>query len=158
MLDLTTLISPATLGCKLQLASKKKALEILSSLLAKQASGVSENQIFDSLLARERLGSTGLGKGIAIPHGRIEGLEMPLGALITLESGVDFDAPDREPVDMLFALAVPASCNQEHLQILAGLAELFSDSGITEKLRSIESEASLFAELSHWHALQTDPA
>ncbi len=120
--------------CASPCASKKKALETLSALLARHAAA-DEARIFDSLLARERLGTTGLGFGVAIPHGRLDNLEHSVGALLVLSQGIDFDAPDGEPVDLLFGLLVPQACNDEHLQLLARLAQMFNDEAVRGRLR-----------------------
>jgi PTS system nitrogen regulatory IIA component len=136
--------------CKAQVGSKKRVLELLAKLLAGAEPGLSELQIFDGLLGRERLGSTGLGHSMGLPHGRMSGLSQPAGAFVTLESGVDFDAPDRAPVDMLFGLLVPENCNDDHLQILAGLAEMFSDPELRQHLREETDRKELFYRLVHW--------
>ena len=94
------------------------------------------NEIFDSLLSRERLGSTGVGYGVAIPHARYEGATDAIGAFMRLDQPVDFDAMDREPVDLVFGLLVPEDCTDEHIQILAQLAELFSDPQLRTALRT----------------------
>jgi mannitol/fructose-specific phosphotransferase system IIA component (Ntr-type) len=99
--------------------------------------------IFDSLLNRERLGSTGLGTGVAIPHGRMTGIDAPVGAIITLKNGVDYDAVDHQPVDLLFALVVPEASTDEHLQILATLARMFSDRKLCENLRASQDAEQL---------------
>ncbi|AOV17951.1 PTS sugar transporter subunit IIA [Acidihalobacter aeolianus] len=131
--------------------SKKRALEALSELLA-QGAQVSSHEVFDTLLARERLGSTGLGHGVAIPHARIAGLEQTQAAFIKLKEGVDFDAPDREPVDLLFALAVPETCTNEHLETLARLARLFSDPATVHQLRNAHDGAATLDLLNDWDA------
>ena len=136
-----------------QAGSKKRALQALSTLLAGGGAAISEHQVFDGLVARERLGSTGLGFGVAIPHGRLAGIEHTVGALLVLESGVDFDAPDGLPVDLLFGLLVPEACNDEHLQILAGLAELFGNAQLRSELRASDDpevlREALFAGRAH---------
>ena len=101
--------------------------------------------IFDQLIAREKLGSTGLGKGIAIPHCRAANCQEPLGTLVTLEDPVDFDAPDDRPVDLLFVLLVPEAAHQEHLDILANIARLFSQPDYCERLRAAKSDAALYS-------------
>lgn len=134
-----------------EILSKKRALEALSELLA-QDEQVSPNEIFDTLLARERLGSTGLGHGVAIPHGRISGLKRTQAALIKLSGGIDFDAPDHQPVDLMFALLVPEECTSEHLEILSKLAELFSDPTTVQQLRSSHDSDSTLGLLNDWDA------
>jgi len=135
---ISQLVHPARIACQETCTSKKRSLEVLAKLLADSTPDLTEGEIFDSLVSRERLGSTGLGKGVALPHGRIQGITQPLGALLTLTSGIDFDAIDHMPVDLLFALLVPAESTDEHLQILAQLAERFSQPAFCEKLRAAD--------------------
>ena len=104
---------------------------------------VSDMDILDALIARERLGSTGLGHGIALPHSRMRDLAEPLAALVTLREGVDFQSADGEPVDVVLGLLVPEDCNDEHLKILATLARRFSDAGLREALRESEDGEAL---------------
>ena len=125
-------------------------LEFRAGLLATSSPSLTEVEIFDSLLNRERLGSTGLGTGVAIPHGRIPGIDAPVGAIVTLNSGVDYDAIDRQPVDLLFALLVPEESTDEHLQILASLAQMFSDRKLSARLRECESAEQLLQLLDGW--------
>lgn len=144
---ISKLVHPARIACRESCTSKKRSLEVLSRLLAEATPDLTEGEIFDSLIGRERLGSTGLGKGVALPHGRIQGITQPLGALLTLIDGIDYDAIDHQPVDLLFALLVPAESTDEHLQILAQLAERFSQEGFCERLRAAsdgDSCAALF--------------
>ncbi len=100
----------------------------------------SEMDILDALVSRERLGSTALGQGIAVPHGRLTELERPVAAMITLANGIEFDAPDEEPVDIIFALLVPEDSTDEHLRILSAMAEKFSDESITSTLRQCDHD------------------
>ena len=113
--------------------SKKRALDILSESLAEQC-GLSKNNLLDALLAREKLGSTGLGKGVAIPHCRIEGLEEIYVAMLKLEEGVDFDAADDTLVTFLFCIVVPEDENDAHLKLLASLAEILDNEHIRESI------------------------
>lgn len=133
------------------IASKKRALEMLSEMLAGDAEGVPSSLVFNKLIGRERLGSTGLGHGVGLPHARIEGSNRALGALIKLPKGIDFDAFDKHPVDLLFALIVPEHFTDEHLKILADLAELFSDQTLCERLRRTESSEDAYQLLLDWH-------
>lgn len=135
-MQINDLIHPTRIACKQASTSKKRSLELLSHMLAEATPEMTEGEIFDSLIGRERLGSTGLGKGVALPHGRIPGLARPIGALLTLDAGIDFDAIDRQPVDILFALLVPEESTDEHLQILARLAGLFSQPGLCQQIRA----------------------
>jgi PTS system nitrogen regulatory IIA component len=140
-MNISELLAPERVDCSREVASKKRAIELLSELLCTGSSDVSQAQVFESLIGRERLGSTGLGHGVAIPHGRIDGLDRPVGAFLKLSEGVDYDAPDHAPVDLLFALLVPQSCTEEHLRILAQLAQIFSDGETLKKLRDCEDGA-----------------
>ena len=116
--------------------SKKMALEELSKLLANTDPSIRYIEVFDCLVAREKLGSTGLGKGIAIPHARLKGSKKTIAAFIQLQHGINYDAIDEVPVDILFALLVPEDSTDEHLKILSHLAEMFSNSETLEQLRS----------------------
>lgn len=133
-------------------ASKKRTLELLSGLLSNSSPELSSNDVFDTLLARERLGSTGLGAGVAIPHGRLKGLDKPVAAFARLHTGIDYDAPDKQTVDLLFALLVPEECTDAHLNILAQLARLFRDEETVEQLRACTDRDSLYRTLTEWSA------
>jgi nitrogen PTS system EIIA component len=126
------------------LDSKKRVLQTLSQLLAKQANPLEESELFEHLLTRERLGSTGIGYGIAIPHARIAGISKPVGALLQLKHAVDFDSPDKQGVDILFGLLVPEDATDEHLKILAHLAKLFKEESVQNSLRQCQDARSLF--------------
>ena len=108
--------------------SKKRLLQTAAAKFSEQTPELQEQQISDGLLARERLGSTGIGSGVAIPHCRMEGCTRAMGALFQLTEGIGFDAPDGRPVKLVFVLLVPVEATDEHLQILGMLAEAFSDS------------------------------
>ncbi len=138
-MELSQLISPERIACDVSASSKKRALEALSELLARGDEELDAAEVFGSLIARERLGGTGLGFGVAIPHGRLKDKDKTVGAFVRLSEGVDFDAVDNQPVDLLFALLVPEESTEEHLQILATLAELFSREKLREALRQAES-------------------
>ncbi len=131
-------------------ASKKRALELLSSKLAEGQKGLSSTEIFDSLLARERLSSTGLGKGVALPHGRMKGLDQALCAFVQLREGIDFDSVDQQPVDLLCGLLVPEESTEEHLRILAALAEMLRDETFCRQLREAASREELYRLLIHY--------
>ncbi len=119
-------------------ASKKKALEAVSELLASGGSMLTPEAIYEQLLERERLGSTGLTHGIALPHARMMGLTQPTGAFLRLHQGIDFDALDDQPVDLIFALLVPESSTQDHLDLLAKLAGMFKEACLCEQIRQAE--------------------
>lgn len=132
--------------------SKKKALEELSDLLGSGSESVSAADVFSSLTGREKLGSTGLGHGVAIPHGRINGISRSVGAFMRLKQPVDYEAHDGNPVDLVFGLLVPQEATDEHLQHLASVAEIFSDDAFCEKLRQTESSADLHKLLASFDA------
>src|SRR5262245_63459711 len=115
-------------------ASSKKRLFEQLGLLFENQHGIARTTVFESLFARERLGSTGLGQGVAIPHGRIKGLRDALGAFVRLAQPVPFDAPDGKPVSLVFALLVPEQATEKHLEILSELAQMFSDRALRESL------------------------
>ena len=144
------LLTPERVRCHESVRSKKRALERLAGLLADALPGMAGSEVFEALNSRERLGSTGLGHGMALPHGRVSGLDEPIAACITLDQAVDFDAPDRQRVDVLYALLVPRECSREHLQILASLAEMFNDSSLRADLRAQEQAQGLIAVLEQW--------
>ncbi|MFP4208946.1 MAG: PTS sugar transporter subunit IIA [Wenzhouxiangella sp.] len=135
-MELADILAPERIALDFAASSKKTLLEKAAELLATGTDSAHARDIFDSLCQRERLGSTGLGHGVAIPHGRVEGQDMVSGALIRLSSGISFDAPDDEPVNLFFALAVPARCTDVHLRLLAGIAERFGDENCRARLRS----------------------
>lgn len=133
----------------LDVASKKRAFEQVGELL-EDSGRLSRNTVFDSLFAREKLGSTGLGEGIAIPHGRIKGLHEAVGALVKLKAPIPFDAPDGKPVALMFVLLVPEQATDMHLQILGELAQMFSDRALREKMLSCEDAAALHQLVTGW--------
>ncbi len=155
-MDIIDLIAPGRIVCNCSVASKKRVIEALSELLATGQTDLSARPIFDSLIGRERLGSTGLGHGVALPHGRFSQTQTAIGAFIKLEKGVDFDAIDRQPVDLVFGLLVPDHYTDEHLKILARLAEMFSDQAFCRQLRDADSDPALFERLRDWQ-LATAP-
>jgi PTS system nitrogen regulatory IIA component len=129
------LIEPSRLQSQCEASSKKRLLETLGALLAQAAPDLSETAAFDRLLERERLGSTGLGWGVALPHARVAGIQAPIGAFVQLRQGVDFDAIDDKPVDLAFGLLVPEATDEQHLKLLAMLAQAFDDASVREALR-----------------------
>ena len=122
-------------------ASRKRTLQVLGEVFAAAEPALSAQGIFDRLVARERLGSTGLGEGCALPHARVPGLGRALAAFLRLRKGVDFDAPDHEPVDLVFALLVPEESTEEHLEILAAIARVFADERVRSSIRATEEPA-----------------
>ena len=149
-MDITDLIDSDRIVYDCEVASKKRAIEIISELLARGQADLTARPIFDSLIGRERLGSTGLGHGVALPHGRFNQSQQAIGAFVKLKKGVDFDAIDRQPVDLIFGLLVPDHYTDEHLKILAYLAEMFSDRGFCQHLREAGSDRALFQLLGAW--------
>ena len=135
--------------------SKKRAFEE-AGLLFETLHGLSRALITDSLFARERLGSTGLGHGVAIPHGRIKGLKSPMAAVFQLERPIGFDAPDELPVALLIFLLVPEAATQKHLEILSEIAELLSDSQLRDSLKTCTNAAQLHTIIAQWQSAQTN--
>jgi PTS system nitrogen regulatory IIA component len=147
---ITDLITRERIVCDSEVTSKKRVIEILSERLATGQADLSARPIFDSLIGRERLGSTGLGHGVALPHGRFSQSQQAIGAFVKLRKGVDFDAIDRQPVDLVFGLLVPDHYTDEHLKILAYLAEMFSDRAFCQQLRDTDSDQALYERLKDW--------
>jgi PTS system nitrogen regulatory IIA component len=150
-MNLKDLVSPDSIVCNAGVASKKRALELLADLLAKQSGADKSLEIFQQLTDREKLGSTSLGHGIALPHARTELCDQAFGAFIKIEKGIDFDSPDHKPTDLLFALMVPKHHTDEHLKTLAELASMFSDEDFCHNLRTTNTDAELHDRLTHWH-------
>lgn len=137
------------------IASKKRALQKLSEILGEATPYVNESEIFTALIGREKLGSTGIGDGVGIPHGRLKGLKECIGAMIRLGQAVDFEAPDEQPTDILFGLLVPQESTEEHLNILRNLAEVFSQPECLKRLRaSSDGQAMLDVLLEYDNAVQ----
>lgn len=132
------------------ITSKKRAFEEVG-LLFESRHGLSRAAIADSLFARERLGSTGLGHGVAIPHGRIKGLQAPMAAVLRPLQPIGFDAPDEQPVRLLIFLLVPEAATQKHLEILSEIAEMLSDEGLREHLKNASSADELHELIALWH-------
>jgi len=149
-MNVTKLLSPDRTAVLEDIASKKRLLEQVSELLGSSSPQVSRQSIFDALVSREKLGSTGLGNGVAIPHGRMSGLTEPVCALVRLVTPVDFDAADGQPVDLAFALLVPEESTEEHLQVLSTIAEIFSNKAICALLRACNNGDCLLNQLYQW--------
>ncbi len=137
----------------LRATSKKQALQELSRR-ASEMTGVQERAVFDILLERERLGTTGVGQGIAIPHGKLPGLDQLYGLFARLERPVDFDSVDERPVDLIFLLLAPEGAGADHLKALARVSRLLRDGTICDKLRSCDTAAALFSLLTGGNASQ----
>jgi PTS system nitrogen regulatory IIA component len=149
MNQIAKLLSPGNVVVELEASSKKRVFE-QAGLLFENNQGIARSVVFDALLARERLGSTGLGQGIAIPHGRIKGLRDAIGAFLRLAVPVQFDSPDGKPVSLLFVLLVPEAATEQHLQILSELAQMFSDRVLRESLGSVADAAQIHHLFTTW--------
>lgn len=148
-MHLLDLLTPARVLAGARVSSKKRLLEQLAVLLG-DGDAEREGALFDSLCQRERLGSTGLGHGVAIPHGRSPSLTVATGAVLRLAEPVDFGASDGQPVDLMFALAVPEHFTQQHLVLLAQLAEMFADEGFRQQMRAAPDSATLYRLIADW--------
>ena len=149
-MNLKDLISPDSVVCNADVVSKKRALELLANLLAGQVKTDKSFDIFQLLTEREKLGSTSLGHGIALPHARTNLCDHAIGVFIRTKNGIDFDSPDRQPTDLLFALMVPEHYTDEHLNILAELAGMFNNENFCQNLRSADNNAELHHRLTSW--------
>ena len=156
-MHLLDLLAPARVSAGAKASSKKRLLELLAQRLA-DGDAERERALFDSLCQRERLGSTGLGHGVAIPHGRSACISVATGAVLRLAEPVDFGAGDGEPVDLLFALAVPEHFTQQHLVLLAQLAEMFGDEAFRARLRAAPDGEALYRLLADWRPGQSAAA
>lgn len=146
-MDLTDLISPDDIIPALKVNSKKQAIQMLSEKVA-AATGLEERQIFEALLQRERLGSTGVGAGIAIPHGKLPSLDRIHGFFARLAQPIDFEALDDQPVDLIFLLLAPENAGADHLKALARIARILREPGVAGKLRASPDKAALYAVLT----------
>ena len=151
-MNITDLLDPERIVCCANAGSKKRILEQLAALLAANAPQTPQNDIFDALINREKLGSTGLGRGVAIPHGRMPFLTAPLCAFVKLDEPVEFDASDGQAVDLVFALLVPEDSTEEHLQVLSTIAEIFSNPVICTALRGCETGQDILERLYQWES------
>ncbi len=131
--------------CRISCASKKRLVEKLAGLIADDTGAIQAEDLFELLLARERLGSTGIGSGVAIPHCRCRMLNRTIGALITLDTPIDFDSIDGQPVDIVFAMLVPENAEDVHLQTLARLAESLQHDDFVKQLRTADNPGDLLA-------------
>ena len=146
---LASILPPAQVLVSVDATSKKRAFEE-AGLLFESLHGLSRALVTDSLFARERLGSTGLGHGVAIPHGRAKGLKEAAGALIRLKAPIPFDAPDGKPVQTLFVLLVPDQATDIHLQVLSELAQRFSNRQLREALLTAPTPEAAHALMVEW--------
>ena len=148
---LASILSPSQVIAQVDVTSKKRAFEE-AGLLFENLHGLSRALVTDSLFSRERLGSTGLGHGVAIPHGRIKGLKAPMAAVFQLANPIGFDAPDEQAVNLLIFLLVPEAATQKHLEILSEIAELLSDAPLREKLASCTDARQLYDLIAGWQS------
>ena len=150
---LSQILPPSQVLVSVEATSKKRAFEE-AGLLIENQHGLNRALITDSLFARERLGSTGLGHGVAIPHGRIKGLKAPMAAVFQLHAPIGFDAPDEQAVALLIFLLVPEAATQKHLEILSEIAELLSDSALREQLKTTTDAVALHQLIASWRSAQ----
>ena len=149
-MNLLAKLLPATnIDLNVDASSKKRVFEHAAMMFENQQN-IERSKVFDSLLARERLGSTGLGQGVAIPHGRIKGLKEATAAIVSLANPVAFDAPDAQPVSFLVFLLVPEQATQQHVEILSELAELLSDKALRDTLKSASTAGEILQLVQTW--------
>ncbi|ACO77503.1 PTS IIA-like nitrogen-regulatory protein [Azotobacter vinelandii CA] len=144
MIRLEDILTPGRSLVNVPGGSKKRALEYIANLVAREMPDLNQQTIFENLIAREKLGSTGFGNGIAIPHCRLPGCPAPISVLLRLDAPIDFDAIDGAPVDLLFVLLVPEAATDEHLQLLRQIASMLDRSEVRERLRQVESSEALY--------------
>ena len=144
MIRLETILTPARSLVNVPGGSKKRVLEQIANLVARDLPDLNTQDIFESLIAREKLGSTGFGNGIAIPHCRLPGCQAPISAVLHLDAAVDFDAIDGAPVDLLFVLLVPEAATDEHLELLRQIASMLDRQDVRERLRQASSGEDLY--------------
>jgi PTS system nitrogen regulatory IIA component len=138
-MTISALLSPQSIFLDTEITSKKKLLELIANIVADRTQ-LSESAIYNNLLNRERLGSTGLGQGFAVPHARLESLDQTMGFFFRLKDAVSFESPDNQPVDLVFTIIIPEQATEEHLIILSSLAGIFSRPEICEAIRSAASK------------------
>jgi PTS system nitrogen regulatory IIA component len=136
----------------LDVSSKKRAFE-QAGLLVESHHGIANTTVYDSLLSRERLGSTGLGQGVAIPHGRIKGLKEAIAVFARLANPIQFEAPDGKPVNLMVFLLVPEHANQHHLEILSELAQMLSDRAFRERISTLPDAEQVHHAFVHWEPI-----
>ena len=146
-MEIAAILNPDSVVAKLHVGSKKQALQELAKRAA-ALTNLPERQIFDVILERERLGTTGVGGGIAIPHGRLPKLEQICGLFARLDQPIDFESIDEQPVDLIFMLLAPETAGADHLKALARVSRLLRDRAVTEKLRGSDSRDALYALLT----------
>lgn len=150
-INLEELLSVDSVETACQLSSKKRLMEKITTLLLQGRPELDRKTVLQTLIERERLGSTGIGHGVALPHGRINGLEEVIGAVVLLERPLDYDSLDNQPIKLAFGLLVPAEANEQHLKILAHLARLFNDKTLRERIFEAQSNSEAFHLLTTWN-------
>lgn len=146
-MEIEDLLSADSILADFKASSKKQAIQSLAKMMA-QKNGLCEREIFANLLDREKLGSTGVGRGVAIPHARVSGLDRITGMFVRLSNGIDFDAVDEHPVDLMFMLLAPEEASTEHLKALARVSRLLRDESVCGKLRVTADPSAMFAMLA----------
>ncbi|GEA12315.1 PTS IIA-like nitrogen regulatory protein PtsN [Alteromonas sp. KUL49] len=146
-MDIKAIVSLNRTVCAVQCNSKKRILEIISDIAAKHSDAIEQNAVLESLVARERMGSTGIGNGIALPHGRLPGLDQVIAIIVTTNPAINFDAIDDQPVDIFFALLVPEAQTEGHLQTLATVAGKLNDKDTVKAIRKATSADDILAAL-----------
>lgn len=146
-MDLSDLVTQKSIMPSVKVASKKQLLQVLSEKAA-DITGLSERDIFDTIMQREKLGSTGVGNGIAIPHGKLKNVSHITGIFARLETPVDFEALDDEPVDLVFMLLAPETAGADHLKALSRIARILREPEMVSKLRATKDASALFAFLT----------
>ena len=144
MIRLETILTPGRSLVNVPGGSKKRALEQIANLIGREVPELETQTVYEALIAREKLGSTGFGNGIAIPHCRLKGCETPVSALLHLDHPIDFDAIDGAPVDLLFVLLVPQAATDAHLELLRQIASMLDRKDVRDKLRSASSNEALY--------------
>ncbi|WP_426140175.1 PTS IIA-like nitrogen regulatory protein PtsN [Pseudomonas sp. DWP3-1-2] len=144
MIRLENILTPGRSLVNVSGGSKKRVLESIGNLIGKEVPDLDSQTVFESLVAREKLGSTGFGNGIAIPHCRLAGCSAPISAVLRLDAPVEFDAIDGAPVDLLFVLLVPEAATDEHLELLRQIASMLDRTDVRERLRSAQSSETLY--------------
>lgn len=152
-MDISMILKPEAVRVLSAVSSKKRLFQELGTI-AEAAYGVSHTDAIDALQERESLGPTGVGHGVALPHARLDGLDRVVGAMVLLEKPVDFDAVDRQPVDLVFALFAPSDAGVEHLKALARVSRTLRDTSLCAKLRSNSDPSTLYTILTEAQAVQ----
>jgi len=150
MIDIATILPLQNVVLDLEVSSKKRVFE-QAGLLFENNCGIAHSIVYDKLFARECVGSTGLGHGVAVPHGRVKGLKTPLAAFVRIAEPIPFESPDGQPVKLLIFLLIPDNVNQQHLEILSEIAEMFSSDKFRATLSSDPNPNSVHTSITTWH-------